>query len=234
MTTSHLRKTLKKILVIGAMICSIKAEVIALGTVSTNRGLSIHWPERSDVTGLEMTFLPERQPTNAVTVEFEQGKSIILASELPALPDGGCKIAMRWKLVGGAFSDYRMARMDLWREPVAPPTVAPIHILGATNAVPAYGIPTRSLNGSIPLVEAVQNAFRKPTDPPPPMPPAVGGVQRKFEGVAKPVQEIEPPAELIEATLQIIIEKEPGTNRSPASIDAQRKFFREGGAKGRR
>lgn len=254
---------------------SLRAEVIQLGTICRGTGIDIVYPDRSDIVSLEITFLkPGAGMTNLSTITTTN--RLLQLSDIPAeLPDGRTILAMRWICLGGVKSAYRLATMDLYRNPPDAPIARPTFVSvvdGASGAAtgvlrsPAYDAPVgqgqgidtptilsiyvpdgkgkhlrpatsneveriiqdwrdrgwitndapiRAWHGAITdhsvgsntmvdpdLARAVAEQFRKPTDPPPPLPPATNGMQRAYE---------ETPAQR-----------------------AQRMFFEQGGQKGDR
>lgn len=207
---------------------SLRAEVIQLGTVSLGTGIDIVWPDRPDIVSLEITFLkPGTGITNLVTIVTTN--RLLKIADIPAeLPDGRTILAMRWLTLGGIKSAYRLATMDLYRNPPDAPIARPTFVSNSqplqnvqqfngsqllqnmqqvvvTNDAPVrawHGAMTQSLSVDPNLARAVAEQFRKPTDPPPPLPPSTGGMQRAFQ---------------------------PET---PAR-QAQRRFFEQGGQKGR-
>lgn len=220
---------------------SLRAEVIQLGTICRGTGIDIIYPDRSDIVAIEITFLKlGTGVTNCVTLVTTN--RLLQLADIPAeLPDGRTILAMRWVLLGGVKSAYRMATMDLYRNlpdaPIAKPTFISFTdgASGAATGVlrsPAYDAPVgqgqgidtptiqtndapvrawhgamtpptnkQSLSVDPDLARAVAEQFRKPTDPPPPLPPATNGMQRAYQ-----------PTEAQKAML---------------------KFFKDGGQKGR-
>lgn len=156
------------------------------------------------------------------------------------VPDGRVWLAMRWLLRTGEGTEYRMAAFDLWRRKPEPPVARPT-VIGGTNFMngesrpvretrtpvvqgPMEGrtpsqfdsatvqdstIPMRKANGG--LEQAVSDAFRKVTDPLPPLPPA-GPPQMQRRSWIEPKPVIEP---------------------NTKERDRMLKYFRDGGQKGR-
>lgn len=111
-----------RFVIIAWLILSCHGEIIQLGTVCEGKGISIVWPDRSDIVSLEISFLkPGTGITNLATMTTTN--RLLELKDLPQnLPDGRLICGFRWVLTSGRKGKWRLGAFDLWRNEPEPPT----------------------------------------------------------------------------------------------------------------